>query len=106
MNVLEINEAGYTFFVPSHELSYFEELMFMDCTDSTGIYFKVLLDKYSNPMNVYQREIQQKIADAFNECDSLAEQLVFLQGFPEIKVRGNKVYIDKSEIKFNDLWQN
>jgi bacterioferritin (cytochrome b1) len=106
MRIKEVLENGYVFYVPEHEYQEFEMLMLMDAFDNTGIYFKVLIDKYANIMNVYQREIQERIADAFNACDSLAEQLLFLEGFPEIRVKGSKVYIDKSTVKFNDLWLN
>ena len=98
-------EYGVQLFVPLDEVQDFQNMMALEAEDSTGIVWAAVVKKYEE-MSVYKRKIQERIAEAFNRCDSLATQLIFLEDFPEIKVRKGKVYFDNSDIKLNDLWVN
>ena len=98
-------EYGMKLFVPLEEVQDFQELMTMESDDPTGIIWTSIVKRFDE-MAVYKRQIQQRIAEAFNRCDSLATQLIFLEDFPEIKVSKGKVSFIDSDVKLNDLWVN
>lgn len=98
-------EYGHELFVPLDEVQDFQEMMALEAEDSTGIVWAGVIKRW-NEMSTYTRQIQLRIAEAFNRCDSLATQLIFLEDFPEIKVRKGKVYFENSDVKLNDLWAN
>lgn len=98
-------EYGEQLFVPLDEVQDFQEMMALEAEDSTGIVWASVVKRF-NEMSTYKRQIQLRIAEAFNRCDSLATQLIFLEDFPEIKVRKGKVFFENSDVKLNDLWVN